>query len=183
MSPLNNAQSTDAKKRLDKRLTEREDEYTKYKQFHILVGTFNVNNRQPPGQTLLEEWFYSVTNNQETHHVILPDIIAVGFQEIDTSSGAYIFDDRKKEDEWEVIVRKTIKNCYKSKDDNHKFELLDRVRLMGTLKMKYLSKKRKSFYFSSRYSIICVCTCCTQVKMYIYLPFISSNWFYGNCRE
>jgi hypothetical protein len=146
MSSLNNPKLYEATKRLEKRLKEREDEYIIYKQFHILVGTFNVNNRQAPSDTLLEEWLYRVTNNQENKHDILPDIIAVGFQEIDTSSGAFIIDDRRKEDEWEQIVRKTIKNCYKIKDDNHKFQLLDRVRLMGKLKIKYL-QKTKIFLF------------------------------------
>ena len=118
-------------KRLEKRLNEREDEYITYKQFHVLVGTFNVNNRQPPSNTFLEEWLYSVTKTDGEKNYVLPDIIAVGFQEIDTSSGAYIYDDRRKEDEWETIIRKTIKHCYKLKNENQKFALLNRVRLMG----------------------------------------------------
>lgn len=90
-------------KRLELRLREHEDEYLTYKQFPIFVGTFNVNNRQPPANTLLEEWLFCGEEKD-----IVPEIIAVGFQEIDTSGGAYIFDDRKKEDEWETIVRRTI---------------------------------------------------------------------------
>jgi len=136
MSKLDNTRLYEATKRLEKRLKDREDEYTTYKQFHILIGTFNVNNRQAPSNTLLEEWICHARNNEE----ILPDIIALGFQEIDTSSGAYIYDDKKKEDEWEQIVRKTIKACYKSKDENHKFQLLARFRLMGKLNITLISK-------------------------------------------
>ncbi|CAF1423415.1 unnamed protein product [Adineta steineri] len=138
MSKLNDTKLYEATKRLEKRLKDREDEYVTYKQFHILVGTFNVNNRQPPSDTLLEEWLYRVTNNDDRKQQILPDIIAVGFQEIDTSGGAYIYDDRKREDEWERIVRKTIKACYKPKDDSHKFQLLNRIRLMGILLFVYV---------------------------------------------
>jgi hypothetical protein len=137
MSKLNNTQLYEASKRLEKRLKDREDEYTTYKQFHILIGTFNVNNRQAPSNTLLEEWICNARNNEE----ILPDIIALGFQEIDTSSGAYIYDDKKKEDEWEQIVRKTITACYKSKDKNREFQLLARFRLMGKLKITLISKR------------------------------------------
>jgi len=147
MSTSNNTKTYEAKQRLEKRLKEREDEYITYKQFHILVGTFNVNNRQPPSNTSLEEWLYSVTNNEDNKENILPDIIAVGFQEIDTSSGAYIYDDKKKEDEWDQIVRKTITNCYKPKDDDHKFKSLTRVRLMGKLNIKYQQQKTKIFVF------------------------------------
>jgi len=118
--------------RLEIRLKEREDEYICYKQFYILVGTFNVNNRQAPSNILLEQWLCQVTDNEEKKEKYIPDIIAVGFQEIDTSGGAYIYDDKKKEDEWEQLVRKTIQSCYEKNDEeNIKFELLNRVRLMG----------------------------------------------------
>ncbi|CAF5031164.1 unnamed protein product, partial [Rotaria sp. Silwood1] len=124
---------SNSSKRLEIRLKEREDEYTCYKQFYVLVGTFNVNNRQAPSNILLEEWLYQVNdnNNENKQQIYIPDIIAVGFQEIDTSGGAYIYDDKKKEDEWEQIVRQTIKLCYeKNNEENIKFELLNRVRLM-----------------------------------------------------
>lgn len=133
MSSINSTKLYEASKRLEKHLKDRENEYLIYKQFHILVGTFNVNNRQPPSNTVLEEWLYRKIENEHKQPII-PDIIAVGFQEIDTSSGAYIYDDKKKEDEWEYIVRKTIKHCYKAKTDDEKFQLLNRIRLMGELK-------------------------------------------------
>ena len=125
-------------KRLETRLKEREDEYTRYKQFYVLVGTFNVNNRQAPPNILLEQWLTQVTDNDEKKEKHVPDIIAVGFQEIDTSGGAYIYDDKKKEDEWEHLVRKTIKHCYEA-DEKEKiqFELLNSVRLMGKNDLNY----------------------------------------------
>ena len=53
-----------------------------------------IDNHQPI--LYLEEWLYRVTDDDHHKQQILPDIIAVGFQEIDTSSGAYIYDDKKK---------------------------------------------------------------------------------------
>ncbi|CAF1418116.1 unnamed protein product [Adineta ricciae] len=138
MSKLTDTRLYEATKRLEKRLKEREDDYMIYKPYHVVVGTFNVNNRQPPAHILLQEWLHSVTKNDGLSEETLPDIIAVGFQEIDTSSGAYIYDDKKKEDEWEGIVRKTIKACYKSKHSDHKFDLLNRVRLMGIILFVYV---------------------------------------------
>jgi len=120
---------SNSSKRLEIRLKEREDEYTYYKQFYILVGTFNVNNRPAPPNILLEQWLYQVTNNEENKQNYIPDIIAVGFQEIDTSGGAYLYDDKRKEDEWEHVVRKTIESCYDK--EKIQFELLNSVRLMG----------------------------------------------------
>lgn len=155
MSTTNQSRFYEASKRLEKRLKEREDEYITYKQFPLLVGTFNVNNRQPPSNTLLEDWFENVMKNENGKQTIAPDIIAVGFQEIDTSSGAYIYDDKKKEDEWELILRKTIKACFKSKDDNGKFQLLNRIRLMGMFDRRRLSDdlfhSLKVFFYSSMF--------------------------------
>ena len=119
-------------KRLESRLQEREDEYIRYEQFHILVGTFNVNNRSAPESVLLTEWFEQKTSKEDQPTGVIPDIIAVGFQEIDTSTGAYMFDDRRKEDEWEQLVKKSIQACYETNQKEElRFELLNRVRLMG----------------------------------------------------
>jgi len=127
-------------KRLEIRLKEREDEYICYKQFYILVGTFNVNNRQAPTNILLEQWLYQVRDQEENKQKYIPDIIAVGFQEIDTSGGAYIYDDKKKENDWEQLVRKTITSCYETNNkENIQFELLNSVRLMGKNEISYQS--------------------------------------------
>ncbi|CAF5213705.1 unnamed protein product, partial [Rotaria magnacalcarata] len=117
--------------RLELRLKEREDEYTRYEQFYVLVGTFNVNNKSTPPNILLEQWFSQATENRESEKNKIPDIIAVGFQEIDTSGGAYIYDDKKKEDDWERIVRKTIAACYEENNtENIQFTLLNRIKLV-----------------------------------------------------
>ena len=56
----------------------------------------------------------------------------MGFQEIDTSGGAYIYDDKKKEDDWEHLVRKTIAACYEENNkENIQFTLLNRIKLVG----------------------------------------------------
>ncbi|CAM4757833.1 unnamed protein product [Rotaria magnacalcarata] len=136
MSSSNNEKLYEATKRLEKHLKERENEYLIYKQHYILAGTFNVNNRQAPPNTLLEEWLYRARHSAKGEHIV-PHIIAVGFQEIDTSSGAYIYDDKKKEDEWEQIVRRTIKHCYRSKHGTDEFQLLNRIRLMAVQLMFY----------------------------------------------
>ncbi|UJR15004.1 hypothetical protein I4U23_001981 [Adineta vaga] len=142
---------TNSSKRLEAHLKLREDEYTRYEQFHVLVGTFNVNNRQAPSNILLEQWLYQVTDKEDKKEIYLPDIIAVGFQEIDTSGGAYIYDDKKKEDEWQQLVKKTIESCYEKNDkDNVKYELLNQVRLMGILLFVYVRSihKNKCTYIS-----------------------------------
>ncbi|CAF1639234.1 unnamed protein product, partial [Adineta ricciae] len=136
-------------KRVEIGLKEREDEYTQYKQYHVLVGTFNVNNRQAPPNVLLKQWFSQLTDKDEMY---VPDIIAVGFQEIDTSGGAYIYDDKRKENEWQDLVNRTIQACYGNNTKAKvEFFLLKHVRLMGILLFVYVrsNHKEKCTYVSS----------------------------------
>ena len=133
---------SNSSKRLEIRLKEREDEYTRYERFYIHVGTFNVNDRQPPPNAALAEWLHQVTDTEANKPNYIPDIIAVGFQEIDTSGGAYLYDDKEKEDTWEKLVKRAIETCYeKNKEENVKFELLNRVRLMGKKDLQFRSRE------------------------------------------
>lgn len=123
--------------RLQLRLRERENEYISYKQFPILIGTFNVNNRSAPPNVLLDDWFDRVCFDENSSSKTVPDIIAVGFQEIDTSGGAYLYDDKRKETEWEQVVTETIKSYFSSTSkENNKFELIQKTRLVGKRKTK-----------------------------------------------
>lgn len=180
MSSVYGNQPVDTNKRLEKRFKAREDEYITYTQFHILVGTFNVNNRQAPNNQLLEEWLHRQSDQSDRKVNTFPDIVAVGFQEIDTGGGAYFIDDKKKEDEWEYVVRKTIQSSYHPKDEKNRFQLLDRVRLMGKIAAPPFRSINIS---SSRYFALRLCAYNSYAQMYPTIPYFSCYWFYGYCRE
>lgn len=58
--------------------------------FRIFCGTWNVNGQPPPTERLTD-WL---------HCDRAPDIYAVGFQEIDLSKEAFLFNDTPREAEW-----------------------------------------------------------------------------------
>nr|CAI5866899.1 unnamed protein product [Callosobruchus analis] len=72
----------------------REPEYTQIQEFTIFVGTWNVNG-QPPTVSL-RSW---LSRDEDP-----PDVYAVGFQEIDLSKEAFLFNDTPREAEWNKYV-------------------------------------------------------------------------------
>ncbi|XP_057338294.1 inositol polyphosphate 5-phosphatase OCRL [Microplitis mediator] len=84
----------------------KEDDYTYTETLRIFIGTWNVNG-QSPNDVVLDEW---LSNDQ-----VPPDIYAIGFQELDLSKEAFLFNDTPREEEWRQIVTKSLhpKGVYK----------------------------------------------------------------------
>lgn len=75
------------------------NDYTYTEVFRIFVGTWNVNGQSPSGITV-EEWLSS--------DPVAPDLYAVGFQELDLSKEAFLFNDTPREEEWRQVVTKSL---------------------------------------------------------------------------
>ncbi|KAL3268546.1 hypothetical protein HHI36_007653 [Cryptolaemus montrouzieri] len=72
----------------------KEPEFTQYQEFTLFIGTWNVNGQLP--SISLKPWLSSDDDP--------PDLYAVGFQEIDLSKEAFLFNDTPREAEWEKMV-------------------------------------------------------------------------------
>ncbi|XP_051155862.1 inositol polyphosphate 5-phosphatase OCRL [Leptopilina boulardi] len=75
------------------------NDYTYTEVFRIFVGTWNVNGQSANGITL-EEWLSSDS--------VAPDLYAIGFQELDLSKEAFLFNDTPREEEWRLVVTKSL---------------------------------------------------------------------------
>lgn len=69
-------------------------DYTHIQEFTIFVGTWNVNGQAPT--ISLAEW---LSCDAEP-----PDVYAIGFQELDLSKEAFLFNDTPREDEWQYVL-------------------------------------------------------------------------------
>lgn len=72
-------------------LEKKQEQYIDLKGITVYVATWNVNG-QSPGSICLSEWLSRMSEP--------PDIYAVGFQELDLSKEAFLFNDTPKEAEW-----------------------------------------------------------------------------------
>uniref|UniRef100_A0A915HM72 Inositol polyphosphate-related phosphatase domain-containing protein n=1 Tax=Romanomermis culicivorax TaxID=13658 RepID=A0A915HM72_ROMCU len=115
----------------------REDQYCDYDRISIFCGTYNVNGQSCNGVSL-DDWLAHKT--QEA-----PDIYAIGFQELDLSQQAYIFD-TGKEHEWACTVKKSLPS-------SENFKELKRIRLVGIFLLVYI--KKRLFGFVDHNSVEC----------------------------
>uniref|UniRef100_A0A8D8LNM2 Type II inositol 1,4,5-trisphosphate 5-phosphatase n=1 Tax=Cacopsylla melanoneura TaxID=428564 RepID=A0A8D8LNM2_9HEMI len=75
-----------------------EDEYTYTQGIQIFIGTWNVNGQSP--SVSLSDWLSFTTDP--------PHVYAIGFQELDLSKEAFLFNETPKEGEWLRAVTKSL---------------------------------------------------------------------------
>ncbi|KAG5460120.1 MAG: hypothetical protein BJ554DRAFT_7874, partial [Olpidium bornovanus] len=76
-----------------KELEERENQFSEYHEVTILIGTWNVNSRLPSES--LKPWLECDGD---------PELIAIGFQELDLSAEAFLVTDTYREVEWTKMI-------------------------------------------------------------------------------
>uniref|UniRef100_A0A8C2AYJ2 phosphoinositide 5-phosphatase n=2 Tax=Cyprinus carpio TaxID=7962 RepID=A0A8C2AYJ2_CYPCA len=106
-------------------LLKNEDAYTYIKNYRcgwvFFLGTYNVNGQNP--KESLSPWLASTATP--------PDFYLVGFQELDLSKEAFLFNDTPKEPEWMLAV-------YKGLHPDAKYALVKLVRLVGIMLLFYV---------------------------------------------
>lgn len=106
---------TKRESKFQEELERREDEYMTYLPLNIYIATWNVNG-QSPGDVRLNEWL----NANEG----VPDIYAIGFQELDLSAKAFTVSETKPDPIW-------IQRIMEGLHPGAVYEVLESVRLVG----------------------------------------------------
>lgn len=117
-------------------LAAREKDFTDLFPFTIFVGTWNVNGQYPTES--LKPWLQSPSESLMapiTDSRGPPDIYAIGFQELDLSAEAFVFNDSSREDQWIKCIEDSL-----PPGDYFKVKV---VRLIGMMLAVYVHGKHK----------------------------------------
>lgn len=106
-----------------------EKNYTDLQSYRIFIGTWNVN-----GQSI----YTSLAANWLACDPTPPDIYAIGFQELDLSKEAFVFNESPKEEMW-------FKACKEGLHPKASYECLRLVRLVGMMLIVFIKKELKEF--------------------------------------
>jgi phosphatidylinositol-bisphosphatase len=86
--------------------------FTEIQRFTIYAATWNVNGQSPNGP--LTEWLAPDDDP--------PDVYAIGFQELDLSKEAFVFNESPKEELWQRAVTAALHPKAKYKQVRESFE-------------------------------------------------------------
>ncbi|XP_078093891.1 type II inositol 1,4,5-trisphosphate 5-phosphatase isoform X3 [Mustelus asterias] len=109
-------------------LLKQEEKYTYIRNYRIFAGTYNVNGKSPKED--LKPWL--------SYDAEPPDIYCVGFQEIDLSKEAFLFNDTPKEEEWFIAVSESLHPLASYAKIKH-------IRMVGMMLLLYVRKEHAAF--------------------------------------
>ena len=106
----------------------KEEHFVHLETFTVFVGTWNVNGQAPAG--LLTPWLVPDGPLEPP-----PDIYAVGFQELDLSKEAFVFNESPREEEWRTAVTASL-------HPGAKYRKVKLVRLVGMMLLVFIREEQ-----------------------------------------
>ncbi|KAK7791378.1 hypothetical protein R5R35_007912 [Gryllus longicercus] len=115
----------------------KEHHYTYTQVLRIFIGTWNVNG-QPPTVSL-HDW---LAGDPEP-----PDIYAIGFQELDLSKEAFLFNDTPREEEWQAAVINSL-------HPKARYRKVSLVRLVGMMLLVFVQEQHVAYVRGIAYETV-----------------------------
>ncbi|KAJ2802042.1 hypothetical protein H4R20_003431 [Coemansia guatemalensis] len=91
-------------------LKKRQQEFMDEQRIRAFVGTWNVNGRAAAETADLSEWlgFVPATEDEPVDITKVPELVVVGFQELDARAEAFVYNDAAKDMEWTEAIERAM---------------------------------------------------------------------------
>ncbi|PIA13658.1 DNase I-like protein, partial [Coemansia reversa NRRL 1564] len=91
-------------------LKKRQNEFVDGQKIRAFVGTWNVNGRAAAETSELSEWlgFVPTTADEIVDITKIPELVVVGFQELDARAEAFVYNDAVKDIEWTEAIERAM---------------------------------------------------------------------------
>lgn len=110
-------------------LRQKEKEFCDQKTLRVFCGTWNVNGKPPSSS--LDQFLREFEGQGDSDTEVIPDIYAIGFQELDLSAQALMGAESSREEPWTVAVETTLTRV-------GSYQKLLGLRLVGILLLVYV---------------------------------------------
>ncbi|KAI3382438.1 hypothetical protein SNEBB_003490 [Seison nebaliae] len=128
-------------KAIEQYLLERQSFYMIESELLLFIGTYNVNEQKAPNINELYSWFTFLHKSPEGNTTMMPDIIVIGFQEIDMSPLSSVRTTVLQELSWLNI----LEDLFRYSHSGYRFVKLIHIRKVGLMEVIYVRERLKPF--------------------------------------
>ncbi|KAJ1733165.1 hypothetical protein LPJ72_003010 [Coemansia sp. Benny D160-2] len=90
-------------------LKKRSTEFIHTHELNVLVGTWNVNGQAPGDTKELSSWLGFVPEDEDDMSLdVLPELVVLGFQELDARAEAFVYNNTAKDVEWTEAIEASM---------------------------------------------------------------------------
>ncbi|KAJ2788210.1 hypothetical protein GGI15_000015 [Coemansia interrupta] len=113
-------------------LKNRRTEFLSSKQINVFIGTWNVNGKSVANSNELSEWLGFVPkDDSQVGYEKLPELVILGFQELDARAEAFVYNNAAKDNEWTDAIEQGMGNA------RYSYSKLASKQLIGMFVMVY----------------------------------------------
>ena len=119
------------------KLLERKNEYTKYQDFHIFIGNYNLSGKSIDNAIDIVNWLISYKENPLDKNMnlnnISPEFYILGFQEIVDLNSAHLLikSNTEKKNKIKVLINNLLITTFQNPNSDDKYQLMKELDLVG----------------------------------------------------
>ena len=119
------------------KLLTRKNEYTKYQDFHIFIGSYNLSGKSIDNAIDIVNWLISYKDNPLDNNLnlnsISPEFYILGFQEIVdlNSTNLLIKSNTEKRNKIKTLINNLLITSFQNSNKTDKYQLMKEIDLVG----------------------------------------------------